>query len=143
MGTKLASRTLAASYLKKVSARLLALNTLYQAQAYSDVVQECQESFELLTKALLRIVGIDPPKWHDVGPLIEENSTRFPGPIASQVKRIAGDSKALRKERELSFYGEEDFLPDESYTNDQAQHWIAEVKWLNDLILSEYKDELA
>jgi HEPN domain-containing protein len=138
----LANRTLAASYLKKVSARMLALDTLYRAKAYSDVIRECQESFELLTKALLRLVAIDPPKWHDVGPIIEENSTRFPDAVASQVGRIASSSKALRKERELSFYGEDDFLPDESYTEEQAQHWIAEVQWLCDILMNEFKNEL-
>ena len=138
----MATRTLAASYVRKVFVRLLALDTLLQAKGYSDAVRECQEANELLTKALLRLVGIDPPKWHDVGTIIEENSSRFPEAISTQVQRIASNSKALRKERELSFYGEEDFLPDESYTQEQAEHWISEVRWLYELLQAEYKNEL-
>jgi HEPN domain-containing protein len=137
-----ANRTLAASYFRKVRVRLLALDTLFAAEGYSDVVRESQEAHELLCKALLRLVAIDPPKWHDVGSLIEENAGRFPPKIRTQVARISSASKALRKERELSFYGEEDFLPDESYTSEEAGKWISEVKWLFDLIESEYSNEL-
>jgi len=31
------------------------------------VVRQCQEAVELLLKAALRLVGVEPPKWHDVG----------------------------------------------------------------------------
>ena len=138
----MANRSLAASYFRKVKIRLLALDTLYAAGGYSDVVRECQEAFELLCKALLRLVAIDPPKWHDVGSLIEENADRFREKVSAETARIAASSKALRKERELSFYGEDDFLPDESYSRDEAARWILEVKWLTGLIEAEYADEL-
>ncbi len=44
-------RSLAESYLRKAEARLLALDTLMGAQAFSDVVQEAQEIVELTLKA--------------------------------------------------------------------------------------------
>jgi HEPN domain-containing protein len=37
---------------------------------YSDVVREAQEIVELALKGMLRQIGIEPPKWHDVGQLI-------------------------------------------------------------------------
>jgi HEPN domain-containing protein len=36
------------------------------------------------------------------------------------VDGVAGDSKWLRKERELTFYGDTDFVPTEEYTLEDA-----------------------
>ncbi len=121
---------LAASYLRKVRARIKALHTLLQEEAFSDVVRECQEAHELLLKSCLRSIGIDPPRWHDVGPILRENKDRLPESVSAQLDRITDASKRLRKERELSFYGDEDFIPDESYEIGEAQYWILEVEWL-------------
>jgi len=35
--------------------------------SFSDVVEEAQEIVELSLKGMLRFVGIEPPKFHDVG----------------------------------------------------------------------------
>ena len=59
---------------------------------------------------MLRQVGVEPPKWHDVGPLLKEYRMRFPEQIAAQVERLADISGWLRKEREFSFYGDIDFI---------------------------------
>lgn len=48
--------------------RLLALELLMQQGAFPDVVREAQEIVELVLKGMLRAIGIDPPKRHDVGP---------------------------------------------------------------------------
>lgn len=57
---------LAHEYFKKSKIRLKALYVLRDEGGYSDVVRESQELVELLLKGLLRLIGIDPPKWHDV-----------------------------------------------------------------------------
>jgi len=36
----------------------------------------------------------------------------------------------VRKERELSFYGEIDFIPEENYSRTDAQTVLAEVDWI-------------
>lgn len=62
--------TLAQSYLLKATKRLKVLDVLFQEEAYSDVIREAQELVELALKGILRQIGVEPPKQHDVGYLI-------------------------------------------------------------------------
>jgi hypothetical protein len=64
--------SLSRSYLRKAQVRLGVLDLLVEKRAYSDVVREAQEPVELALKALLRHVGIEPPKWHDVSTILLE-----------------------------------------------------------------------
>ena len=105
--------SLAKSYLDKAHIRLKILTLLLDENDYSDVVREAQEIVELTPKAMLRQIGIEPPKWHDVGPLILEYRARFPDEVSAQAERLAGISAWLRKEREFAFYGDIDFIPSE------------------------------
>jgi hypothetical protein len=113
--------TLAQSLLKKATDRLDILDLLLNKGAYSDVIREAQEIVELATKAMLRVVGIEPPKFHDVGDLLLEHRGKYPDVISRELEKIAGISKKLRKERELSFYGDIDFIPTEEYTVDDSR----------------------
>lgn len=116
---------LARSYLAKASVRLEMLQFLYMHEAWSDVVREAQELVELALKAMLRHVGIDPPKWHDVGPVLLEQANLFPEALRSQVPRLAEISKWLRKEREFALYGDIDFIPTREYAREDAERAIA------------------
>lgn len=118
--------TLAQSYLEKATKRLKVLDLLLAEKAYSDIVREAQEIVELALKGMLRAVGIDPPKWHDVGPLLIEHQGLFTKEVQGRVAELASLSKSLRKEREFSFYGDEDFIPTEEYDlkdAEQAADW--------------------
>jgi hypothetical protein len=119
---------LARSYLLKARSRLKTLPILLQDEDFSDVVREAQEIVELATKAMLRRVGIDPPKWHDVSGIILENRSRFPEQFRQSLQHIVTISKALRKERELSFYGEVDFIPTEEYSREQGEKAILDAR---------------
>ena len=121
--------SLAQSYLNKTQKRLKILEMLLEENDYSDVVREAQEVVELALKGMLRQIGIEPPKWHDVGPLILEYRTRFPDEVASQAEKLAEISAWLRKEREFSFYGDIDFIPTERYSKDDAQRAIDDAKF--------------
>jgi HEPN domain-containing protein len=112
---------LALAYLSKATARRRVLDVLLEEAAYSDVVREAQELVELALKGVLRLVGIDPPKWHDVGPLLVEHETAFPAWFADQGPDLARISRWLRKEREQAFYGDIDLIPTTSYTVTDAQ----------------------
>jgi len=105
--------SLARSYLKKAIARHHLLSILQEKRAYSDVVREAQEIVELALKGMLRQVGVEPPKWHDVGGLLMEQRARFEERVALRIPRLAEASEWLRGERELSFYGDIDFIPTE------------------------------
>ncbi len=93
----------------------MVLDVLMTNKAYSDVVREAQEVVELALKAMLRYVGIEPPKVHDVGRYLVENQSRFPRNVRKYLRRLAEISTWLRKEREFSFYGDVDFIPTDEY----------------------------
>jgi HEPN domain-containing protein len=110
------NESLARSYLRKASDRLGVLELLLEKEAYSDVVREAQEIVELALKGMLRAIGIEPPKLHDVGGLLHEHRERFTTEIADEVDDLALISMELRKERELAFYGDVDFIPTDEYS---------------------------
>lgn len=116
--------SLAKSYLDKAHKRLKILTLLLAEDDYSDVVREAQEIVELALKGMLRQIGIEPPKWHDVGQLILEYRGRFPSEVSINAEKLAGISAWLRKEREFSFYGDIDFIPSEQYSKEDAQRAI-------------------
>ncbi|MGQ9558803.1 MAG: HEPN domain-containing protein [Desulfurispora sp.] len=120
--------TLAQSYLLKASKRLKILPVLLAEEAYSDVVREAQEIVELATKAMLRQIGVEPPKQHDVGYLLVEYREMLPPEVAAEVHNLARISKWLRKEREFSFYGDLDFIPTEEYTVQDARRAMADAE---------------
>lgn len=115
------NRTLAQSYLTKCTKRLKVLELLLAEEAYSDVVREAQEVVELALKGILRQIGVEPPKQHDVGGLLLEYRDRLPREAARKADRLAEVSKWLRKEREFAFYGDIDFIPTEEYTRKDAE----------------------
>ena len=104
------------------------LGVLLQEEAYSDVIREAQEIVELAQKAMLRWMGIDPPKWHDVGSIILAHEDKFPEEIKPQLPGIARIAKWLRKEREFSFYGDLDFIPTEEYFREDALRAIDDAQ---------------
>ena len=122
--------SLAHSYLVKAVRRLKILAVLLDEAAYSDVVREAQEIVELALKGMLRYVGVEPPKWHDVGQLLEEYRGRFSDPVASHIGRLSEISGWLRKEREFSFYGDIDFIPTEEYTRADALRAIEDARFV-------------
>ena len=119
--------SLALSYLGKARSRLKLLKVLLDDGDFSDVVREAQEIVELALKGMLRHQGIEPPKWHDVGDMLIAHTDRFPREIAASLVSLAAVSKWLRKERELAFYGDIDFIPSEEYKREDAERAIADA----------------
>ena len=120
---------LAAGYFRKCDDRLAALEVLHARGAFSDVVRESQEVVELAPKGMLRCVGVDPPKIHDVGDLLLEYADRFEAIPREELAMLALASKELRKEREFSFYGDIDFIPTDEYDADDADTALGQARF--------------
>jgi len=114
------NKELADDYIKRAEIRLKAIETLYSEKGYADVVRESQEVVELSLKALLRHGDIAIPRIHDVSSIIEENRASFKALKDSEIDSICKISRQLRRDRELSFYGNEDLTPSEFYRKDDA-----------------------
>jgi HEPN domain-containing protein len=125
---------LARSYFEKARKRIRALEVLLEDEAFSDVVREAQELVELALKGMLRFCGVEPPKRHDVGPLIVEHRERLPAEVASVADRLADISRRLREEREVSFYGDDDFIPTAEYSRIEGESAVADAKFVLGLL---------
>lgn len=130
----MSSVTLARAYFKKARKRLRALVTLFEDEAYSDVIREAQELVELALKGALRFVGVEPPKQHDVGGLLLTHRHRLPAPVAAAAERLADISHRLRKEREFAFYGDEDFIPTDEYGREEAAAALEDARFVVSLL---------
>lgn len=126
------SLPLAQAYLVKATKRLRALAALRREDAFSDVVREAQEIVELATKAVLRAAGIDPPHWHDVGPLLLRHQDKIVADVRPDLPRVAEISARLRAQRELSFYGDDAFNPIDEYDAEDADAAMADAGFVVD-----------
>ena len=114
------NRDLASDHLRRAEARLRALDVLYENRSWADVVRESQEIVELTLKGLLRACGVEPPRIHDVADVLLAERDRLPPAMAAHLERLAGISRALRRDRELAFDGAEDLTPSSFYREADA-----------------------
>jgi len=106
---------IALAYLRQAKARLEDAKDAVEEGNYPYAVRLSQECVELCLKAVLKAVGIEYPKVHDVSDVLMDVKTRFPAWFQEEMDYMCESSKRLVKKREPSLYGgEEAFLsPDE------------------------------
>jgi HEPN domain-containing protein len=121
------------AYLAKARLRMEVLELLTARQGWSDLVREAQELVELASKALLRKVGIDPPRLHDVGPVLLAELARFPPEAHGRLAALAEDSQWFRAQRELAFTGDLEWIPTERYGPLDGEHALAAAREALDL----------
>jgi hypothetical protein len=114
------NRDLAADHVRRAEARLRALDVLFDLESWADVVRESQEVVELALKGLLRAAGVEPPRIHDVADVLEAEHDRIPTALRPDIPALAAASRALRRDRELAFYGAEDLTPSDFYRKTDA-----------------------
>lgn len=111
---------LAADYVRRAGVRVRALDVLFDAQCWADVVRESQEVVELALKGLLRAYGVAPPRIHDMSAVLLSERERLPAAVVAHADRLAAISKDLRRDRELAFSGTEDLTPSSFYAEPDA-----------------------
>ena len=114
------NRSLSTDYVRRAAVRLRAIDVIYEAGSWADVVRESQEVVELALKGLLRAAGIDPPRIHDVADVLKAERSRLPAALAVDINRLAAVSRTLRRDRELAFHGAEDLTPSDFYRKRDA-----------------------
>lgn len=112
---------LAADYIRRATVRLRAVDVLFEAGSWADVVRESQEIVELALKGLLRSVGVDPPRIHDVSDVLVAERARLPSELAAELDTLTRASRQLRRDRELAFYGAEDLTPSGFYSREDGE----------------------
>lgn len=117
----------------RIASRIFEEAKRYRTEgAWNLVIRRCQEAVELSLKGLLRLLGLEVPKVHDVSGFLRRYSDRLPLPLAENLNRIARISRTLREEREISFYGDESagFTPEELYTKEDAAQALEETEFV-------------
>lgn len=105
---------LAESYMRQAGARLDNAEIAYAGGNHPYAVRLSQECVELCLKAVLKAVGIEYPKIHDVSDVLVQSKQRFPEWFQAEMNFLSESSKILVKKREPSLYGgEEAFLSPE------------------------------
>ncbi|MEM1605008.1 MAG: HEPN domain-containing protein [Fervidicoccaceae archaeon] len=92
--------SMAEAYLRQASERIRHAREALEHGNYPYVIRQCQEAVELLLKASLRLVGVEPPKWHDVGPVLKKEMERFPEWFRKEIPMLSRISRRLRRESE-------------------------------------------
>jgi HEPN domain-containing protein len=115
------NRDLAADYVRRAAVRLRAVDVLFEAESWADVVRESQEVVELALKGLLRHFAVEAPRIHDVSDVLVAERERLPAVIGAEVERMAAISRELRRDRELAFDGAEDLTPSDFYGKADAE----------------------
>jgi HEPN domain-containing protein len=102
---------------------------------FNIVVREAQESVELMLKAALRWVGVEPSKTHDVSEILLRERGKFPSFFQNELGKIAEISRVLTRERGRSFYGDEDrgIPASELYSESDAREATENARLILDL----------
>lgn len=115
------NRSLTKDYVTRAGIRFAALQVLLDKGGYADVVREAQEIVELLSKALIRHLGAEPARVHDVSAQLRELESRVQADKRDRLEQLIEHSRELRRDRELAFYGSEDLTPSEFYSQKDAE----------------------
>jgi len=111
---------LAEDYIKRAKLRLKVLEEFFKEEDYADVIRISQEIVELAQKAMLILINISPPKWHDVIDILIANKEKLPEEVAQAIIKLRRGAKWLRSQREIAFYGDLDFIPTRDYSKKEA-----------------------
>jgi HEPN domain-containing protein len=119
---------LAADYVHRAEVRVGAVEVLFAAASWADVVRESQEIVELALKGLLLAHGIEPPRLHDVSEVLLAARARLPKALSPHLARLARHSRELRRDRELAFYGAADLMPTGFYARADAERALVAAR---------------
>ncbi|PWU25640.1 MAG: DNA-binding protein [Candidatus Rokuibacteriota bacterium] len=129
------SDRIARDYLQQAQARWVALNALLTARAYPTVVRESQDVVELILKGVLRFIGVEPPKRHDVHGVLARFIDRLPAEWRQALGELDRTLDELAQDRAPAFYGDEekDIPASDLFDEEDARRAMSVAKRLLDL----------
>ena len=98
---------MAADYLEEADVSLKQAELALRVGRSNTAVRRSQDCVEFSVKALLRLVGIEYPKEHEVSDVLLSSLDRFPKGFRKSVKGMADISTTLLPKRGLATYGDE------------------------------------
>lgn len=129
---------LSLGYLEDAAELLCEAEDSFKREKWHRVVRKCQESAELAVKALFRTLGIEYPKTHYLGEIIEREVKIWD---ATTAKRIRDFIEYLTEARIFAFYGdEEERPPSEIYDKEDAEKSLEYSRFIYDKVKSYLKE---
>jgi len=122
---------LAEDFLNQAKLRLITAKAVFEKEAYAYCILQSQEAVELALKSALRLLGVDYPKWHDVGIVLKEIEDKFPDEFKSEIPNLVEISEKLNALREPAMYGDESQKkgPSALFTKSDAKEIIKETEF--------------
>lgn len=96
---------MASDYIFRAGRCFKEASTAYEEEDYPGCVRRSQECIELSIKGVLRRVGIEFPKVHDVSDVLLEIEVGFPDWFKERIHRIAKTMADITPKRGPAFYG--------------------------------------
>lgn len=133
---------LAKDYLERARNRILDASSALTRGAYPEVVRYSQECVELSLKAVLRVVGVEYPRVHDVGDVLDLHKERFPKWFRKYIERLRHISTNLAQKRGPSLYGLERLgkPPSEIFDEKDARDALNSAKYVHECCLKFFKE---
>lgn len=109
---------------------------------YAYVIRECQTVVEICSKILLIRFGFVVPQKHNLKNELEEEKDLFSKKFQNEIFFIKKLSTKLRKEREVSLYGDTKSYsaPNELYSLKESENYLNDTKKFYNLCYDELKD---
>ena len=135
-------KALAKDYLERARNRILDASSAMSRGAYPEVIRYSQECVELSLKAILRIVGIEYPRVHDVGDVVDLHRDRFPEWLHKHIEKFRYISMDLAQKRGPSLYGIESLgkTPSEIFNEDDAREALDNARYVYEYCLKFFKE---
>ena len=115
------------------------MQRMFEREKWHIVVRRAQEVVELSLKGILKLMGIEFPKVHNVAPLfvtlLREKGIELETEVSAKIVSI---SKKLAKERAPAFYGEKLYLKEDA---EKAQKGAKEILELLNEIKTKIESE--
>lgn len=101
------NKKLAENYLSDAASILDEARSAEEKGLHHRAIRRSQESFELALKSILRAVGIEYPKEHDVSDALRDSSGKLPNWLRSKLPYLEEGGAWLWERRGAAMYGDE------------------------------------
>lgn len=127
---------MALDYLNRARSRLIDAESSLNRGDYPETVRYSQEAVELSLKSVLRIMGIEYPKIHDVGDILYVNKDRYPEWFREEIDNIRKLSRELALKRSPAMYGLElsGKTPSELFDKRDAEEAFKSGKYVYEMV---------
>lgn len=117
-------------YIGSAELRLTFSELAINKHKFGDSIRECQAVVELCSKALLMSVNQVVPKKHDMKNELNAAVPLFSDNVKNNIDFMSELSKELRREREISMYGDDDSNKTQGqiYSEEDAKSFLIRTK---------------